>query len=74
MLKMLIGIVEFFVLSFKRTKKYWEKSVGTNTAVGRCCLSHWPEHSLMDIVIDTIDIVYRMSISGCVAFCYHRSL
>jgi len=35
MLKMLIGIVEFFVLSFKRTKKYWEKICGNPY----CC---WP--------------------------------
>jgi len=60
-----------FVASNAR-KKIGRKSVGTNTAVGRCSLSHWPEHSLMAIVINTIDIMYLISISGCVAFSYHR--
>jgi hypothetical protein len=59
------------LLSYVR-KNVGRKSVGTNSAVGRCCLSHWPQHSLMAIVINTIDIVYLISISGCVAFCYHR--
>ena len=63
---------EFSFVASNARKNSRRKSVGTNTDVGRCSLSHWPEHSLMAIVINTIDIVFLISISGCVAFYYHR--
>jgi hypothetical protein len=53
-----------------------EKILGENLSepvlLLAAALSQWPEHSLMAIAINTIDIVYLISISGCVVFCYYR--